>query len=634
MTSSLTLVLLIAASTGFGAMVLRAIGVLGDLALRERLTWSFAVGYGTLGWLLFILGVAALYKPLPMILLMGVGALGLLAFRKIPAPVYDNTMEDKRWGFVDLMLLAALAIALVYDFMEGLAPPADADSMAYHFALAKQFLGEGQLIFVERAMDGAIPLLNQMTYIPALGLGGEKGLTLWTMVSGWGATALLFSICRRYLDRRWSLSVSIIFLTTPAVVYGGGSGQVEIRNAMFATIAAFSIARAVTIDDLRYAVLAGLAVGFFMAGKYTGLLFALGCGLSILLQRRWFVHGFVLTAIALVAGGQWYAWNMIHTGDPFFPVLFGVLDNSTLPFWSPEQNATLQKLLLHSEQAVSTNVLWLALYPFVATFSGYPQFESGRTGLGPYILLILPFALAGLWRFRARIRRHPLFIAALVAVLFYALWFLIGSSQRARHMVPVLPIVLLVFTVSAHRWCCSKKGTRPLIAAVFISVGLQLAGHSVFSLNYAQHHMSGETRDAFLRRNVHSYDVVPWVNDNLGANDRLFIFTRQLNFLLDVPYFYAHIQQEGWIDLRPEANDPLRFLRQVRERGITHLLVIGDPLEKAYTGGIMQWRPLLHAGCLEIIRKIDTRLIGSRTLGQAHPGQAYILNVSDFKCVL
>ena len=53
MTASLTLVLMIAACTGFGAVSLRILGTFGDLSSRERLTWSFAIGYGVLGWLLF-----------------------------------------------------------------------------------------------------------------------------------------------------------------------------------------------------------------------------------------------------------------------------------------------------------------------------------------------------------------------------------------------------------------------------------------------------------------------------------------------------------------------------------------------------------------------------------------------------
>ena len=69
-------------------------------------------------------------------------------------------------------------------------------------------LAAGRLEFVPRAIDGAVPLLIQMTYVPALGLGGEHALTLWTQVSGWGLGLLIYKACRRHLDAPWSLAVT------------------------------------------------------------------------------------------------------------------------------------------------------------------------------------------------------------------------------------------------------------------------------------------------------------------------------------------------------------------------------------------------------------------------------------------
>ena len=629
----LILILQIAACVGFGTVVLRGFGVIGDLSPGERLTWSFAIGYGVVGWLLFFMGVAVLFQPAALTGLLIAGVLGLVALWGIPA-VAAKPKDSSRWGLFDGVLIAALAAALVFDLAEGLAPPADADTLAYHFALPKLFIEVGRLVFIERAMDGAVPLLNQMTYIPVLALGGEKALTLWAMTSGWGATALLYTVSRRFLDRRWSLAIAIIFLTTPAVVYGGGSGQVEVRNAMFVMVAAFSVARAVTTGHLRHAGLAGLAVGFFMAGKYIGLLFALACGIAILFQRQWFRHGLVLTAIAFVAGGQWYLWNYIHAGDPFFPMLYGVLDYSAVSFWNAEHHAGLQKLFEEFERGVSTNVLWLMIYPFVATFSGLRQFESIRTGLGPFIMLALPFALAGAWQFRDRLRNHPLLIVVVIAVLFYSLWFLIGSSQRVRHLTPVLPLALLALTFAAHRWAQNRSQIKPLMAAVVVTLGFQLAGHGVFGLNYVRHVVSGETRQAFLQRNVHSYRVATWVNANLTQTDRLYSIYRHLNYLLDVPYYYAHVQQEGVIDIRPEADNSRRFLEQIDNLGISHLLVGGDPALVTPTNGLLQWRPLLAANCLDMVSEIETLSIGSRALGTAVPGKAYILKRNAAACSL
>src|SRR3546814_20281685 len=83
------------------------------------------------------------------------------------------------------------------DLLEALSPPADADTSAYHFALPKYFVQLGGLEFVPRAVDGAIPMLIHMPYVPVLALGGELALTLWAGISGWAGILLVRSDARR-----------------------------------------------------------------------------------------------------------------------------------------------------------------------------------------------------------------------------------------------------------------------------------------------------------------------------------------------------------------------------------------------------------------------------------------------------
>ena len=201
-----------------------------------------------------------------------------------------------------------------------------------------------------RALDGAVPLLVQMTYVPALGLGGERALTLWTFVSGWGLAALFYTVCRRHLDITWSLAAVLVLVTTPAVVFGAGSGQVEARLAMFAAVAAIATASALGTGRLRYAALAGLAAGFFMGGKYTGLFFVAATGVVLLARRGWLIRGAVFAGAALVAGGQWYGWNWYNTGDPVFPLLFGWLDYGDNGYWDADHAALLKQAFLEKSK--------------------------------------------------------------------------------------------------------------------------------------------------------------------------------------------------------------------------------------------------------------------------------------------
>jgi len=172
---------------------------------------------------------------------------------------FDISYKTEPWS---VFLICLITLVLGYDFLEALALPTDGDSLAYHFSLAKSFLNKGELYPLYQAIEGTIPLLQQMTYMADLGTGGELTMTLWAMASGWAASAMLFVIARRFLNLNWSLALTLVSLTTPAVIYGAGSGQNEVRNASFVLVAALAVVEARRTDLLRYAALAGIAAFF------------------------------------------------------------------------------------------------------------------------------------------------------------------------------------------------------------------------------------------------------------------------------------------------------------------------------------------------------------------------------------
>src|SRR5688572_925543 len=183
-----SLALVVLATLGSGAMALTALGVLQTLPRAEQVVWSFAAGLGVFGWLLFFPGLLGAISPHALTVYSCVLACGAVLLAR-PGP--DEAPLKPLRG-VEWLLLACIACALLFDLAEGLSPPADADTLAYHFALPKQFLEAGHIAFVPRAGDGAIPMLVHMSYLAALGIGGERALTLWTMVSGWAAAAFLY----------------------------------------------------------------------------------------------------------------------------------------------------------------------------------------------------------------------------------------------------------------------------------------------------------------------------------------------------------------------------------------------------------------------------------------------------------
>jgi hypothetical protein len=598
--SVLVVVLLVGACIGAGSVVLVALGLGDHLARRERLPWAFAIGFGVFGWLIFLPAVGQVLNPSVLFAAVVICCAGLIAARRLVGPRQDAPVPIDAVGWTLWVLIAVVA---VLDLGEGLAPPADGDSLAYHFALPKQFLAAGGLEFIPRAVDGATPMIVQMTYLPALALGGERGLTLWTMVSGWAAPVLTYVLCRRALGVNWSLAVALVLLTTPAVLYGGGTGQVEIRLALFALVAVFAAVGAMSTGMLSFAVLAGLGAGFMAAGKYTGLLFVAACGLVILFQRRGLVHGVVFGAAALAAGVQWYAWHWYSIGDPVFPMLFSLFGVDDPAVWNAAHDAYFRSSFFGSEVAVPANPWWFFAFPFKATLDAVPAFESRRTGLGVYVLVLLPFAVAGVWQYRRRLLQSPLLPVAAVILLFYGIWFFTASSQRVRHLLPIYPLLLILVTIAAAAWAQSRSRLMPLVAAVSLVVMVQTAGQAIAARNAVLHMVTGGDREAFLADNVHRYQIVPWINRNLGPDDRLIHGFRQLNYLFDVGYFFAHPSFQALVDVGPLPLPAARFLEQVRRLGISHML--SAPLAdlavlKTPASGLNAVARALHAaGCIE-----------------------------------
>ena len=603
---------------GLGISLLRFFGIKDDLQNAERLTWAFVLGIGALGWVMFFLGMANLFYAGPLAALLVAGLPGLVFFKDQPTGhVLKRTDPDSssqsQFSWLFWVLAGALALVLIFDLVEALAPPADADTMAYHFAIPKNFLREGGIYFIPRVTDGAIPLLLHMTFIPPMALGGELAANLWAGLTGWMVAALLYTGCRRYLSVPASLAVAVIFLTTPAVIYGGGTGQMETRNGLFTVVAALSVAIAREKNNLRYAAIAGLAIGFFFGAKMTGLLFAVAAGLVILLQRRGFLHGAFMTIVALCAGSQWFVWNFLNTGDPFFPMLFGVLDYMDHEIWDREHHQQLMSKIIPGEDGVPRNVFWYLAYPFVATLAGLREFESGRTGLGPSLMLILPFALAGSWAFRTRLKTSRLTTITAIVVIFYSLWFFIGFSQRVRHMLPVYPLALALLCIVAVKWAQLSHQAAPLAMAFALTLAFQISAHGLFSYKFARYLLFDQSREEYLTLNLPGYPAIAWINTHLKQANKVLLYKRWLNYYLDIPYYYAHVYVEAKVNVLPGTRDAKKYLAQLRSLQITHLFVwAGKPGQGA--SGRYLWKKLHEAGCLSEVQTFKIETYGSRTL--------------------
>lgn len=617
-------IFLIFACLGAGAMLLSAAKVLKNRPYVEKLTLSFATGFGIVGWLFFWLGAAGLYTSVTTSIICLLLVCGLVLLRR---QADDPRLCVDPFSSWDWLLLGLITVAASVDFLETLAPPVEADSLAYHFQLPKQFIEEGKLVFVPRALDGAVPLLVQMTYVAVLLLGGgeQTALTLWTFLSGWAPGLLLYVFSRRWLARHWSLALVLLFQTLPAMVYGGGSGQIEPRVAMFVLIAAFGFVE--FKDNPRFGpiLLIGLGVGLYAASKYTGLLFVAAAGLSLLLfsSRNWLKNGINFGLVLLAVGTQWYGWNAYHTGDPVFPILFSILGLEDGAHWNADYAASMKHYLTVRNDQIDWWQRWLA-YPIVATLNPPFAMEAGRVGLGPYFLMIAPFALIGAWFHRKHLKTSSLAPVAVMLGLFYLLWLGFGGIPKVRHLIPIVPVVLVCMALGTTKAIRIWPNLRlPASLAMILALAVNAGVVGFFARPYVAHVMDGFDNDGFLRANVNGYPAVAWLNRQDGI-EKVLLTYRAYRYYVRTPSYYAFPGVQKQIEARVGHVEPLVFWQQMKAQGISHILTDRPVSMSQGTASVdSAVKDLARAACLTHMKEIKTPWRTSRTVPSLGMRQTY-----------
>lgn len=616
MISILAFLLLVSGAIGAGSMAVQLSGIRTNFTFLEDIAISSVLGFGLIGWLAFFPGLFGHFSHSVLLIVAVLPSIGLIPLW-LRRPTKDQTIQISSFSWIETISIFGLLIAFGFDVFEAFSPQADGDTMAYHFATPTLFLKSSTIEFIPRALDGAVPLLQQLGYGVALAIGGELTANLWLLASGWALGLITYAVTRHIAPRSWALLITLLIMTMPAIVYGAGTGQVEARAASFVIVAGFTVYIAIREDLVGAAFIAAVAVGLFFGTKYTGLVLGFACGIAFLSQgRAGLRHAIVFSLVAIFIGSQWYAFNFYHTGDPIFPLLWGIVEYPLNFPWSDEQSHRVRELYAVSETPVSKNIIWFLIYPFVATLDPYPQFEASRVGLGIVWLLLLPLSAIGLWRYRRSVTKSPAFIFILICLVYYSVWFFFGPSQRVRHLLPVYPLLVIALAFLGLRalreWpALVLPYAVSLIAVIFI----QLGGHALFSIKFIRFIVTEQASIDFLQRNIVGYDVVRSLNTKLGNNDRVLVTYRPWLYRINVPYFYAHPDLQSEVILRPKRSNPSLFLRQTRTKAITHVVTKPDVNDASLDPLLQKFMINLEAkSCARVIEKLEVPSWPSRTL--------------------
>ena len=598
-------------------------GLLGWRVLRLPMTSVLMVLAPAfwLGWvfvsIFMFLGLAA-QLPQPAYLLLWLGVLGWVTTWRLP-------IKQAPCIWAPFMVAGGvMALHLVGASM----PPVEADSLAYHFALPKLFVEQGRLVFQPIAVDYAVPLLTQSSWAAALMLGGERAMMALAWLTSGMAAAMVGVLGAQFLSRAWAGWAAVLVLTLPVFSYGFVAGTVELRLVGMVALGLWALLHYQQTKRRGYFWLAGISAGGLVAMKFFGLFlgFLLGVVALVLNRTRPFAQQIGLAVgfagVCVLVCAPFYGWLWLAGGSPLFPVGCGTV--FTCFDWPAAQTEVFDQFVAGTRAGYGQGLLDWLQYPLTATWQG-SLFENGRTGVGAVLLWGSVMTAGALWFSRPRIWRgkiSPLWLLALVFVGYFALWFFLGASTKVRHLLPVLPLGLLIgMALVQGVWGHGPVAGRWLLRGLLVVVlGLQLAAVAAVNIAAIKAVVNHTPKAAYISQNVAPAAALPLLV-NLDENAQLFHTNlRQLNYYLPVQYGYGYPYYQGTVPLMIDT--PIAVWQALKHQGYTHWLAQAGAVNRQ---DVLTQQVLVHADCLLPVGSAATQAYASRTLRTGGRAVAYTL---------
>ncbi len=340
------------------------------------------------------------------------------------------------------------------------------DALAYRLPVIAQWLDAGRIAWVvsDDPVRNGYPLGQEaVSAVLAAATGSLRfaSTTSFVYVAA-GALAIFASARAAGVRRELAAAASAVFVLVPMMLLNAASGYVDaaFAGASVALLCCTALlARAPRPDPLLLAA-TGMAAAHALALKGTGLGFVALCALALVVVRAWNARGQALrlastvrwtsTALAWSAPGLfWAARNLVHTGNPLWPVEIRVAGH-TLLRGVGSMDAILDTAHNTPPQLRALGPLGRVLHSWLQWSGPALDFDSRLAGLGyAWPLLALPaigFVMAG----RRRRGREGRSLLALVVVLSAACFALQPMSWWPRYTLWLWGAGALAIAIAAE----------------------------------------------------------------------------------------------------------------------------------------------------------------------------------------
>jgi len=276
----------------------------------------------------------------------------------------------------------------------------------------------------------------------------------------------------------------------------------------------------------------------------------------------------------------WLIKNMIHTGNPIYPILYKWLGGKNLIVYSNNvlMPAGLQSLKLKE----------FFMSPWTLTMKG----QDSMTFIGPMFLLFTPFV------FLIKKKRNIINYLILSFVFSYILWRI--GTFKYRYLLPAFSILSIV-TAYGLVTLCEKIPKYfgkliPIVFAIFMGTNL----YSVLMIMHFSYKpfnvLTGlETRDHYLSLTrpgypYPSYKVFKYINENLPLDAKIMIIGEAKIHYIKRDFISNNVHNltpvVEWTKMSKNGDE---LYKKIREEKITHILINTFEATRTISYGYLNW---------------------------------------------
>jgi hypothetical protein len=567
----LGLTLLVA--SGLGLKIQRWLKISHDYTSLEQIVFGVTNGLGILAYGVFLLGISGLLTPVWILTWLGLALI-------IACPEWTDILEhlfsrlrskSLSWKAYPthiklLLIFSGLFLALALPL--ALSPPTDYDALMYHLQVPRLLLQSKQIILLPEIGQANGPSMIEMLYMIGMAFGTA---TFSKLISLSFAVILLLAIAafgNLHLDKNLGWIAVAVMLGIPIFPVWATMANTDMGWAVYEFLALYALIQFQETGKKSWVILAGLQMGFALGSKYL----ALG-GLGVLTlcflwrsSRRNLRHGLRVTigfcVIAGFVGFPWYIKNIILSGNPFYPFLFGG------PAWDAERLALLMQYVYSfgTHKTISDYFLLpFRLYSNHLLFATYMTRIEFPSILFPFTLLYPLFRGIRVWD-----------TIAVVTGLRFIVWAL--GSQQTRFLLPLFPSLSLVTVFVFYR--LGKQVRVPTIRRV-LSFGL-IGSMVVTSLIYQFILIESvsplavmfgkESKESFLRRTLYDYPALEFAQQNTAEEARILMMWDGQGFYCDERCL-PDPDMTQWTLIASRDDGRSSIANALEKRGVTHTLI-------------------------------------------------------------